>query len=99
MAGQRVGSGLASTVSFSFSLPFLTRHFGPAGKQQPMEEATPEAADGLMGDDAAARERVLKFEVQMYRLRDGEYVVDFQVGRPAASNHGGNQGHLRCASL
>jgi hypothetical protein len=50
-----------------------------------MEEATPEAADGLMGDDAAARERVLKFEVQMYRLRDGEYVVDFQVGRPAVT--------------
>jgi 5'-AMP-activated protein kinase catalytic alpha subunit len=48
------------------------------GKPQPMEEATPEAADGLMGDDATARERVLKFEVQMYRLRDGEYVVDFQ---------------------
>jgi hypothetical protein len=59
--------------------------FGPAGKPQPMEEATPEAADGLMGDDAAARERVLKFEVQMYRLRDGEYVVDFQVGCPAVT--------------
>ena len=50
-----------------------------------MEEATPEAADGLMSDDAAARERVLKFEVQMYRLRDGEYVVDFQVGCSAVT--------------
>ena len=73
--------------------------FGPAGKPQPMEEATPEAADGLMGDDATARERVLKFEVQMYRLRDGEYVVDFQVGCSAVLNCRENQGHLRCACL
>lgn len=51
----------------------------PAGKPQPMEESTPDMADGTMTDDAAARERVLKFEVQMYRLREGEYVVDFQV--------------------
>ena len=59
-----------------------------------MEDATPEASDGLMGDDAAARERVLKFEVQMYRLRDGEYVVDFQVGCPAVTICCTNQGQL-----
>lgn len=51
-----------------------------AGKPQPMEDAAPDMADGTMTDDAASRERVLKFEVQMYRLREGEYVVDFQVG-------------------
>lgn len=60
-----------------------------------MEEATPEAPDGLMGDDATARERVLKFEVQMYRLRDGEYVVDFQVRCSATLNCRENQ--VTCA--
>ena len=27
----------------------------------------------------AAKERVLKFELQMYKMRDGEYCIDIQV--------------------
>ena len=63
-----------------------------------MEDASPEAADGLMLDDATSRERVLKFEVQMYRLRDGEYVVDFQVSCPAVTACEGSHhiDHLLC---
>lgn len=44
-----------------------------------MDEASPEMVDGEMSEGPASRERLLKFEVQMYRLREGEYVVDFQV--------------------
>ena len=50
-----------------------------AGKALAVDVASPDM-DGEMAEDSAVRERVLKFEVQMYRLREGEYVVDFQVG-------------------
>ena len=29
-----------------------------------------------------SKERVLKFELQMYKMRDGEYCIDIQVCRP-----------------
>jgi len=51
----------------------------PGGKANSMDEASPEMVDGEMSDGPASRERLLMFEVQMYRLREGEYVVDFQV--------------------
>ena len=42
-----------------------------------MDDAAAAAVGGEpMGE---GRERVLKFEVQLYRLREGEYVMDFQV--------------------
>lgn len=52
-----------------------------AGKVASIEEAVAEMETGGDQVDGAptTRERLLKFEVQMYRLREGEYVVDFQV--------------------
>jgi hypothetical protein len=36
--------------------------------------------DGLAGGQPASDgQHVLKFEVQLYKVRDNEYVVDFQV--------------------
>mmetsp|Transcript_2344 Transcript_2344/g.7017 ORF Transcript_2344/g.7017 Transcript_2344/m.7017 type:complete len:506 (-) Transcript_2344:768-2285(-) len=50
------------------------------GKVASIEEAVAEMETGGDQVDGAptTRERLLKFEVQMYRLREGEYVVDFQ---------------------
>ena len=36
---------------------------------------------GLTRDDHRGFEHELKFEVQMYKVRDQEYVLDFQVRR------------------
>ena len=36
--------------------------------------------DGIEMGSSLGPERVLKFEVQMYKLRDGDYLIDFQVG-------------------
>jgi hypothetical protein len=46
----------------------------PGGAMETGLLAVPDALD------AAPATRLLKFEVQMYKLRDGEYLVDFQVG-------------------
>jgi hypothetical protein len=36
-------------------------------------------ADGGSANLPGSRERVLKFELQMYKMRDGEYCIDIQV--------------------
>ena len=34
--------------------------------------------------EAVSKPRVLKFEVQLYKSRDGEYIVDVQVSLPGS---------------
>lgn len=42
-----------------------------------------------------SKERVLKFELQMYKMRDGEYCIDIQVTAPSA-HLGGSHSDLLC---
>ena len=45
--------------------------------------------DGLTGGQPASDgQHLLKFEIQLYKVRDNEYVVDFQV-RPLATTTDG----------
>ena len=61
-----------------------------AGKHATMDYGQDAAVvgevDGLAGGQPASDgQHVLKFEVQLYKVRDNEYVVDFQVCELPAS--------------
>ena len=47
-----------------------------------MEAVSPRSfQDGL----PVSQERILKFELQLYKLKDSEYLLDVQVGSPCSS--------------
>ncbi len=56
------------------------------------ENGTDIGADGASANLPGSKERVLKFELQMYKMRDGEYCIDIQVKpylpSPASCNPG-----------
>lgn len=47
------------------------------------------------GRGGAPGERVLKFELQMYKMRDGEYCIDIQARRAPAVLHVAGMGFPR----
>ena len=49
------------------------------------ENGTDIGADGGSANLPGSKERVLKFELQMYKMRDGEYCIDIQV-KPCLSS-------------